>query len=449
MPRPLSEMPGPPSSGVLGNINDIRRDPLGFYERCAAEYGDLVRTRVLHLQTVQVGDPELIEEVLVKHNDKLVKPFDFRELRRILGDGLLTSEGKLWRRQRTLMQPSFRNDKIRQFGEIMVRRTAERLDGWKDGETIELSDEMQRITLEVVCEALFGVGIEERAPIVADALDHFMTQFEKLFTAAVPLPLWFPTPGNIRAYRAMRKLDAVLFEIVAEGRARNGGEDLLSRLLGATDDEGGMSDKQLRDELITMVLAGHETTGLALSWTGLLLAKNPDVVTKLQAELREVLGDRDATAADMRSLKYTRHIVDEAMRLYPPAWAIGREVKEPIELGGYLLPKKTQIFMMPWVTQRDGRFFEDPLAFRPERWDGPAPPKYAYFPFSGGARSCIGMHFAVMEAVLVLATVAQRFEFSLDEGHPIELQPAITLRPRHGIRVQLKKRPSSAADLAA
>ncbi|HZV01739.1 MAG TPA: cytochrome P450 [Planctomycetota bacterium] len=443
-----ARLPGPRGTLLLGSLSEFRRDMLGFMTRCAREYGDMSGFRLAHLRVCLVNDPKLIEQVLVQERDRVRKPWDLRELEFALGKGLLTSEGELWKRQRRLIQPAFTHERIRGYGEIMVRRAQAMVASWKDGEVRDLHADMARVTLEIVCEALFGFDISNQADQIGGALELVMRQFERMFTSTIPLPLWFPTPGNLGARRAIRRMDEVVFGIVARRRASGEQrDDLLGRLLAAQDADGkGMSDQQLRDELLTLIGAGHETTAIALAWTFFLLGRHPDVAARIASDLEALAGP--PSVEDMGKLASTQEVVQESLRLYPPAWGIARENLEPIDLGGYHLERGTQIWLVNWVTQRDPRFFEEPEAFRPERF---APerasriPKYAYFPFAGGPRSCVGMHFALLEATLVLACVLQKFRIELVPDHPVELQPSVTLRPRYGIRARVFQRAPVAA----
>jgi cytochrome P450 len=317
---------------------------------------------------------------------------------------------------------------------------------------IDVPHEMSAITLEVIAESMLGVEIEADAALIGDTLDRFMRQFERMLTAPVPIPLWVPTPANLAAFRALKRLDARLMTIIAERRAQMrggaGGDDLLSRLLAARFDDGSaLTDGELRDELLTMIMAGHETTALALTFTLLLLHDHPHVREKLRAELDAVLDGRAPTLEDIPKLTTTRHIVDESLRLYPPAWGLGRQVKkgETVTLRGTPLTGGTQVAMVQWVNHRDpAQWGDDALAFRPERWEDQEAAarrhKYSYFPFAGGPRSCVGMHFALMEAVLILAEITRRFDVDVTEARPIDLMPAITLRPRDGLAAVVRKR---------
>jgi cytochrome P450 len=439
--------PGPRQHLLLGNLLELRRDPLGFFTRCAREYGDVVAIRVVVVRGYFINHPDLIEHVLVTHNRKFMKGRALRLSKRFLGEGLLTSEGDFWLRQRRLSQPAFHRQRIAGYADIMVSSAERVLDQWRDGETRDVHAEMMRLTLDIVSKSLFGAETSGHSDAVSAAIGVLMEQFVSLirFSPERLLPEFLPTRRN-RAYRsAAGRLDAVIYDILRERRA-NGREtgDLLSLLLHAQDEDGSrMTDRQLRDEVMTLFLAGHETTANALSWAWWLLAQHPDAEAKLHAELRDTLGGRAPALDDLPRLRYTEWVIHEAMRLYPPAWAMGREALEEIELGGYRVPRGTQVLMSQWVMHRDARYFSEPEAFRPERWDNDLArrlPKFAYFPFGGGPRLCIGNLFAMMEAALVLATVAQRYRLALVPGQQIIPWPTITLRPRPGIKMTLMRR---------
>lgn len=436
--------PGPRGAPLLGAMPAMRKDMLGFLEGLVRDYGDISFFRIGPIRCVFVNRPEWIQRLLTKENARLRKSWDTRELSAALGQGLLTSEGELWKRQRKLVQPAFHNERIRTYAATMTERAEAMIDEWRDGEVRDIHEDMSRVTLDIAARTLFGTDVRRDADVIHEALGVVMDQFTASLTGWIPIPLSWPTPGNLRAKRAVARIDEVIYRMVDERRnSDERGDDLLSWLLEASEQDGGMSTEQMRDELITLLLAGHETTALALSWTLMLLAHNRDVEDALLAELGEVLGDRHPAAGDESSLQYTRQVVEEGMRLYPPAWGIGREATADIDLDGYAIPKGTQVFFAQWATHRDPRLWEEPERFDPGRWSPERKkdiPRYAYFPFGGGPRVCIGMHFAVLEATLVLAAVAQRYRLELVPDHPIELQPAVTLRPKHGIRARLHAR---------
>lgn len=439
--------PGPKGRFVVGNALQFSRDWMGFITRSARQYGDVVYYRIFRTPICLVNRPDLIETVLVTNDRNFTKSRDYRAMRRVLGDGLLTSEGNLWKRQRRLIQPAFHRARIMGYADVMTACAERMLASWKDGEERDVHSDMMQLTLEIVAKTLFGAEISGDAGGIGLALGTFVHEFVRMANLSFLLPEQIPVPGNGKLRAAVARLDEIIYAMIAERRAsRQRPGDLLDMLLEARDEEDrGMSDRQLRDEAVTLFLAGHETTALALSWTWFLLARHPEIASRLQEELDRVLAGRAPTAEDLPQLRYADMVIRESMRLYPPAWGIGRQAIEPFEIGGYRLPAKTNVFVSQWITHRDPRFFPDPTRFDPERWrDDPvrsgALPRFAYFPFGGGPRVCIGASFATMEAVLLLASIASKYQMTLVPGHRVEILPTITLRPKRGIRVRLGRR---------
>lgn len=431
--------PGPTARGIGGNLREFSADRLGTLARWAREYGDLVSARFGPKRILFANHPDLVEEVLVHQNRKFIKHYRLRQAKLTLGEGLLTSEGEFWRAQRKLAQPAFHRDRIAAFGELMVDFTERLIADWVDGQERDLHADMMRLTLEIVAKALFGADLGGESADVRDAMETLMHSFMASSAMPIIVPRWIPTPSNLRVAAAVRRLDRILFRIIAD-RRRSGtqGGDLLSMLLEVQDEESGrrMTDRQLRDECMTLFLAGHETTANTLAWAWYLLARHPEAQARLRDELDRVLEGRAPTLADLPRMPYTEHVVSESLRLFPPAWMLGREAIEPLELGGYPIERGTTIFMTACVIHRDPRWFDDPDAFRPERWDdGLAQriPRYAYFPFGGGPRICIGNSFALMEAALVVATIARKFQARLAPGADVIPLPSMTLRPAHGL----------------
>jgi cytochrome P450 len=446
--RAKLKFPPGPSTGLkrwsLGPLNN--GDPLKYFTGLMREYGDIVSLRVLNFRILLLNHPDHIEDVLVNHPRKFVKGRVLQANKRVFGRGLLTSEGDFWLRQRRLAQPAFHRARIASYASTMVEYTERLLHDWQDGEERDIHKEMMRLTLQIVGKTLFDADVERDAQEVGKSLE-LLLELGANFRRKIFIPHWLPTPTNLRQERAIRQIEKVLYRIIAEKRAsgRDSG-DLLSMLLAAQDDDGSrMTDKQLRDEAITLFLAGHETTANTLSWTWWLLAQNPAVEAKLHAELRTVLAGRAPSLDDLPKLVYTNHIITESMRLYPPAWGTARTAIEDHEIAGYAVPKGSGVSFAQWTVHRDARWYDAPEEFRPERWEGDLlkrNPKFAYFPFGGGPRQCIGNSFALMETALTLATIAQQYRFRLAEGHPVVPLASITLRPRYGIRVVMESRPA-------
>ena len=443
-PGPRRKLAGTPLFGFLA----FRRDPLGFLTSLADEYGDIVFFRMGPQRVFMLNHPDLIKDVLVNHQDAFIKGRALQRSKRLLGEGLLTSEGTHHRRQRRLAQPAFHRQRIETYGDVMVAYAARTAAGWHDGETRDLSREMMRLTLAIVAKTLFDADVEAAAEDVGTAFTEIMEMFQMLMLPYSEYLEKLPLPATRRFERARARLDAVIYRIVEERRhtGRDHG-DLLSMLISAEDVEGdgrGMSDEHLRDELMTLFLAGHETTANALTWTWYLLAQHPEIERKLHAEIDEVLGDRPRpTVADYPRLVYTEMVVAEVLRLYPPAWIVGRLATKDFRAREYVVPAGALVLMSQYVVQRDPRFFPDPERFDPERWRPgarEAHPPYSYFPFGGGARRCIGEGFAWMEAVLLVATLARDWRLRLASGQQVEPLPRITLRPKEGIRMRLESR---------
>ena len=435
--------PGPKGHFLSGHLPELRRDALGFYLRCAREYGDCTLIRFGLKRIYLVNSPALIEQVL--HSRNFTKHFALRMNKLLLGNGLLTSEGDFWLRQRRLIQPVFQRERLASYAPDMTAFTQRQIDTWRDGDLRDLHIEMRQLTLAIAAKTLFGADVTGQSEAVGLALHEAMGTFSQRFFRVLRIPERIPTPGNLRIRRAVRRLDDILYGLINQRRAEGEQKDLLSILLHARheSDGTGMTDQQLRDEAMTLFLAGHETTALALSWGWYLLAQHAEVVKKLEAELSQVLDGRAPTVADLPNLLYTEMVVQEIMRVYPPAYAIGRQSIRPCTIGGYPVPAGATVLMCQWVVHRDPRYFEDPERFYPERWTDDLArrlPRYAYFPFGGGQRVCIGNTFALMELPLVLATIAQRFRFSRPPGPPVLPKPQLTLQPDRPILLKLHAR---------
>jgi cytochrome P450 len=441
-PRPA----GPKGQFLLGNLPALGKDLIGFLTRCARDYGDIVALRLFNMPAFLFNNPDLIEYVLVTNQRNFIKhSFFWRHVTAVFGNGLLTSEGDFWLRERRLCQPAFHREQVAAYGAVMVDYTERAVAEWRDGDVRDVHQDMMRLTSRIAAQTLLGADVGSDVDQVEPALDVVIEQIAIRFKRPFAFPDAVPTPGNLRYRKAVHRLNDLIYKAIRERRAATSrSDDLLSLLLHAQDSDGTkMTDQQLRDEAITLFLAGHETTALALSWTWYLLSQHPEVEAKLWAELAAVLGGRAPSVADLARLHYTGMVVMESLRLYPPAYVMGREAVNDCEVGGYPVGRGNTVFVSQWLMHHDARYFENPDAFIPERWaDGLVKrlPKYAYFPFGGGPRMCIGSNFAAIEAALLLATIAQRFRLTLVPDHPIELLPSITLRPKHGIRVVVARR---------
>lgn len=443
-----SSLRGPARNWPKGSFDQMLERGPAYLLELVKTYGDVVRFYLGPQQVVVVRKPEHVRRVLVeKAKIYSKKTRGFQKLAMILGQGLVTSEGELWRRQRRIMQPSFHRKQIAGFADIMSRVaqvTVERLKPFAtSGEVLDIDAEMMALTLEIVSEALLGEHVEESAKTVAHAVAVVQEEVNRRIMSVFDLPLRVPTPANRRLQQAFDDLDGVVLGLIKKRRAEGGeSTDLLSMLLQIVDAETGegMSDQQLRDEVMTMFLAGHETSSNALVWTWHLLSRNPDVARKLKLELDEVLQGRPPQLADLPNLKYTDQVIHESMRLYPPVWGYSRMAEEDDVIDGYKISKGTWVFVSPYVTHRSPNYFANPEGFDPDRFqDGfmESLPKCAYFPFGAGARQCIGNNFALMEVKIVLATIAQHYQLHLEEGHSSAVKPMITLRPAHGLRMRV------------
>lgn len=447
--RVQDKPPGPCGHWLLGSLPEFRSDLLGLLSGAAREHGDVVRFRLgPATSVVLLSHPDQIEQVLVAREGEFVKHrFFWRHVTRLFGDGLLTSSGELWKRQHALIAPAFRQQRLASSADAMVAAAKSLIAGWKDGEERDVRADMTRLTLDIAARVLFDRELDRAAlDRIRHAVDQGSDEISERFRRLVTLPDWLPTSGNRRYMAAVRELDAVAAADLIEERrpGARGRPDLLSTLLAAGDADG-CSTKLVRDEVVTLLLAGHETTALTLTWALHLLARHPEVAAKVEAEVEATIGaDRAPEAADIPKLGYIAQVIAETMRLFPPVYLVGRETTSETELGDYRLPRSTVLLMSQWVVHRDPRFFPDPASFRPERWaDGAARalPRFAYFPFGGGPRICIGQPLALMEAKLVLAVICQRFRLSERSDRAVEPYAAITLRPTRPVRLCVSRRP--------
>jgi cytochrome P450 len=439
--------PGPRRLIPLSGLLAYRKGPLPFFQNLAAQYGDISYFRLGPQEAFFLNHPDYIKDVLVTNHQNFIKGLALQRAKRLLGEGLLTSEGDFHRRQKRLAQPAFHRARIATYAEVMTDYALQTRERWHDGDTLDMSEEMMRLTLGIVGKTLFDADVVSEAQQVGEAMTVVMDLFNTITIPFFELLQKLPLPQLRRFDQARARLDAIIYRLIEE-RRRSGEDrgDLLSMLLLAQDTEGDggvMSNEQLRDEVMTIFLAGHETTANALTWTWYLLSQNPAAEAKLHSEIDQVLQGRLPTFADVSQLKYTEMVLAESMRLYPPAWALGRLALEECEIAGYVVPKKSLVLMSQFVMHRDPRYFPDALRFDPDRWTAAAResrPQFSYFPFGGGPRRCIGEGFAWMEGILLIAAIAQHWQMRLVESHPVALKPVITLRPKHGMRMTVTRR---------
>ncbi|MEU4095733.1 cytochrome P450 [Streptomyces sp. NPDC026673] len=435
-------VPGPRGLPLLGSLPAFARDPLAFFVTLRG-HGDLVRWRLGPQRALFLSRPEHIGELLtgvetVFHHPELGWAFKL-----VLGDGVVTSEGAAWRRKRALVQPAVRPRQVRSYAGTMAECATAVARRWRAGERIDVRREMLALTQRIAVRTLFGADTAGREDVIGRAMDVAQRAIGDEFRGVTLfLPPWVPTPGRRRLRAAVRVIDAEVGR-VTEARRRSGEDrdDLLSRLLAAVDEEGRpLTDREVRDEAVTLYIGGHETTGTTLTWAWYLLARNPAARERLTAELDRVLGDRDPDFEDLKELRWTEQVVKETLRLYPPVWLMTVIAKEDSVLGGRPVPEGTVLWSSQWSAHRDARWFPAPGEFRPERWEGEeaaALPDHAWFPFGGGARACLGARFAMVEAVLVLATLARRFHVDVDPGD-LPPRPGLTLQPGREVTATLR-----------
>jgi len=457
MPAPV---PTPVGRGLFGDVFRFRREPLPTLFRAWRECGDVVRLRFGAVNPHLVLHPDGVQHVLqtnARNYDKQTRGFN--KLKLALGEGLLTSEGALWRKQRRAIQPAFHKERLEGFAAIMTEAAASMLDGWDKRreplDALDIVEEMTALTLDIIARTMFSAELGADSKSLADMVTLAGRHINSRITSLTGmLDFWerLPTPANRRFWAALRQGDGLIQKVIERRRGGDadpleaselGGEprgDLLSMLMASRDQETGeaMSDQQLRDEVVTIFSAGHETTAQALTWTFYLLSTHPEAEQRLRDEVRAALGDAPPSLADLPRLGYAARVIKEAMRLFPPAWAISRRAEAEDRIGGYRIPAQGFVLLCPYLTHRHPDFWENPEGFDPDRFlpeRSQGQHRFAYVPFGAGARMCIGSNFAMMEAQLVLASIVQRYRLSLVPGHPVELEPLITLRSRTGMRM--------------
>jgi cytochrome P450 len=420
-------------------------NPILLFQHLAETYGDIAHYKIGHHHIVFLNHPEYIREVLVVQNDNFIKERTVRRTRMLLGEGMITSEGAAHRAQRMAAQPAFHRQRIGEYGGIMVEEAAHIRDSWRAGERRDVATDMMHLTLNVVARTLFATDLRQEVYELAAAINRIMGLYN--FLVMLPAAEWLVhlrPPGLAAFVRARNRIDAVVYRMI--DAHQRGGLDrgsLLDMMLAASPANHEASRRSLRDQVITIFLAGYETVANALAWTWYLLSQNPDCEARFHEEVDSVLGSRPPTAEDVSRLRYTENVMAESLRLYPPAWAMGRYARNDFALGDYFLPARTTVLISQYITHRDPRYFPDPLRFDPDRFspEGKAQRrKFTYFPFGAGPRQCIGESFAWMEGVLILATLAQKWKLRLVSGHRVEPQPLITLRPKYGMLMQVEPR---------
>jgi cytochrome P450 len=444
--RPVPTMPG---HWLTGNATAIQRDPLASMLRTMHEIGDVVSCRYYLARFSLVHHPDGVRHILQENHQNYSKDvFDYQMLRRFIGDGLLTADGPSWLRQRRMIQPAFHRQRIAAFGTVMADEAEKQATLWRDRARpdlpLDIATEMGALTLRVVGRTLFGTDLQEEVALIGQAFTRVNVQLTQELYHPIALVLNLPTRGTRALHDALRTLSQVVDDLIARRRADpTERDDLLSLLMQARDeaDQTGMDDALLASEVVTLLIAGHETTANLLSWTWYLLSQHPEAEARLHAELASVLGGRAPTVGDLPNLPYTRMVIEESLRLYPPAYSFGRKALHDDVVCGYHLPKGAFVLVNPYTTHRHPAFWEDPDAFDPERFSlerSRDRPRFAYFPFGGGPRQCIGNDFALVEARIILATLAQHFRLRLVPGHAVEPEPLITLRPRGGVPMTIE-----------
>jgi cytochrome P450 len=423
-------------------------NPITLFEHMVKTYGNASSYRVFNTPIIFLNEPEWVQEILVTKAPQLTKERTQRRMKILLGEGLITSEGSFHMRQRRIAAPAFHRQRIQSYANVMAEQGAILREQWQAGATLDITQEMMHLSLEVVARTLFASEVTPEVRSISDEVNVVMD----LYTYLISLPraeeyLHWPLPGFPKFRRARRRINTVMADMIARRRANSEDRgDLLSMLLAARDtedDNSGMTDEQLRDEVVTIFLAGYETMANALTWTWYLLSQNPEVEARFHAEIDSALAGRLPTLEDIPRLNYVERVLAESMRLFPPVWAMGRQAAEDMEVGPFFIPKGTMLYVSQYLLQRDPRFFPDPLRFDPDRFlpeESARRPKFSYFPFGAGGRQCIGESFAWMEGTLLLATLAQKWKLRLLPDHPVDIQPKITLRQKHGMRMTVVPR---------
>lgn len=436
---------GPPQSPLAGSLREYNQHRLEFLSACGRQFGDICTFRLGLSRVFLVNHPELIHRVMVSQADHFIKGHATRIFKPLLGEGIATSEGETWRRQRRMLQPAFQHEPLAAYSSSIVNLTEQMLkERWHAGARVQLCSEFSRLASAIGMKTLFGI---DKGP----DREEYITVLRSVFgvlnarsSSILPQPYWLPSPTNARLRRALKKLHSIVDSIIRQRQsATEPGDDLLYRLIHDACPSGQITEQELRDQVITLFLAGHEATALALTWACYTICQHPQVEERLVSEWTTALAGRNPTHQDIPNLPLTDQVVRESIRLYPPSYVMSRQAITNVEVGGFVVRRGETVFISQWVTQRDPRFFPDPLVFRPERWadeQADSIPRYAYLPFGAGPRICIGNKFALQEATLVLATIGQQFRWAIDEKHPIEISAAASLYPTSGLPLLLEPR---------
>jgi cytochrome P450 len=440
----IRSFPGPRGLPIFGSGLEFWRNPLQFLENVSEQFGDIVRYRLGPREAILFRHPEHVKTVLLTQQHCFIKGGAALWFKSFAGQGLFTSEGAYHARQRRLSQPAFKQQSMKAYAPVMVDEAMRLRERWHDGCVMNMSSEMTSLAMRIVSKAVFNVSVEEETSEVGEALTTIMHLFRDFASARRFLRLVTPW-SRWRFEKARRRLDATIYRMINERRvdaARR--QDLLSRLICATDEDGQrMADEQLRDEVVTIFIAGHETSANGLAWTWYLLTQHPEIERRLNSEIDHVLGNRPPTVEDLPKLQYVERVVSESLRLYPPLWIIGRRAIVDVMIDDYRIPSGTLVLLSPYLTQRDQRFFENPARFDPDRWTPElknSRPSFSFFPFGGGGRRCMGEPFAWIEGVLVVAAIAQKWKMRLVPDQVVQAQPLATLRPKYGLHMTLERR---------
>lgn len=446
-PKGRRHAPTPPSFTIGGHLEAVAKHPMASLESYFRTFGDVVRLRFLTTTGYLVSHPDGIRQVMQEnHRNYSKNSRGVRMLGLVLGQGLLTSDGEFWLRQRRIAQPAFHKQRIQGFLGTMERHTEELITAWQNTRRdvpLDVSKEMMRLTLKIIAECAFGSNVSDDVRVVSDAVNFIIQDVDQRINEITGALVQLPTARNRELEGHLKRLDAIVYRIIAERRqSAERRDDFLGLLLEARDEETGegMTDTQLRDEIVTMMLAGHETTANLLTWAFYLLSEHPEALARLEKEVDDHLPAGPLAFENFRNTAFLGHVVNETLRLYPPAWIMERFATEDDEIGGYMIPKGSTILLPAWLVHRRPDFWENPNSFDPDRWGRPLTDKHAFIPFGGGPRLCIGKEFAVLEAKVLLAMIVRRFKLTLAPGHPVVAEPQITLRPKHGMRMYIADR---------